>query len=270
MEDVRAPASGAALAGHGDAEPSGSGSGDGNDVSAFASPEFDPVGFLNRLFPDESSLAGVDPLVQKLRLRVRRVDDEILNAVRSQSTGGARAKADLEQSMSAIGELEHRVKDIKAKAETSELTVRDICADVKKLDFAKKHLTSTITSLRRLSMLVAAVDQLERFASIRAYKESANLLDAVNELAAHFANYSDVPKVAELKRRRDDCESALRAAVFEDFHVNWQPSVVESDELVSMRLRDALFSGGRARPETPRGVDGRPDKQGAHRVRLGV
>jgi hypothetical protein len=96
MEDVRAPASGAALAGHGDAEPSGSGSGDGNDVSAFASPEFDPVGFLNRLFPDESSLAGVDPLLQKLRLRVRRVDDEILNAVRSQSTGGARAKADLE------------------------------------------------------------------------------------------------------------------------------------------------------------------------------
>ena len=241
MEDVRAPASGAALAGHGDAEPSGSGSGDGNDVSAFASPEFDPVGFLNRLFPDESSLAGVDPLVQKLRLRVRRVDDEILNAVRSQSTGGARAKADLELAQTAIGSLEHRVKDIKKKAETSEATVRDICADVKKLDFAKKHLTSTITSLRRLSMLVAAVDQLERFASIRAYKESANLLDAVNELAAHFANYSDVPKVAELKRRRDDCESALRAAVFEDFHVNWQPSVVESDEGVSVRLRDACL-----------------------------
>ena len=115
MEDVRAPASGAALAGHGDAEPSGSGSGDGNDVSAFASPEFDPVGFLNRLFPDESSLAGVDPLLQKLRLRVRRVDDEILNAVRSQSTGGARAKADLELAQTAIGSLEHRVKDIKKK-----------------------------------------------------------------------------------------------------------------------------------------------------------
>ena len=91
MEELRAPASGAAHAGHDESPPSGSGSGDGNDVSAFASPEFDPVAFLNRLFPDESSLAGVDPLVQKLRLRVRRVDDEILAAVRSQSTGGARA-----------------------------------------------------------------------------------------------------------------------------------------------------------------------------------
>ena len=225
--------------GLGGAEPSDSGSGDGNDVSAFASPDFDPVGFLNRLFPDESSLAGVEPLVQKLRLRIRRVDDEILAAVRSQSTGGARAMADLAQAQSAIGSLEQRVADIKRKAETSEATVREICADVKKLDFAKKHLTSTITSLRRLSMLVSAVDQLENFVSSRAYKESANLLDAVNELAAHFETYSDVPKVAEIKRRRDDCESALRAAVFEDFHVNWQPSVVESDEGVAQRLRDA-------------------------------
>ena len=225
--------------GLGGAEPSDSGSGDGNDVSAFASPDFDPVGFLNRLFPDESSLAGVEPLVQKLRLRVRRVDDEILAAVRSQSTGGARAKADLAQAQSAIGSLEQRVADIKRKAETSEATVREVCADVKKLDFAKKHLTSTITSLRRLSMLVSAVDQLENFVSSRAYKESANLLDAVNELAAHFETYSDVPKVAEIKRRRDDCESALRAAVFEDFHVNWQPSVVESDAAVAERLRDA-------------------------------
>ena len=239
MEELRAPASGAAHAGHDESPPSGSGSGDGNDVSAFASPEFDPVAFLNRLFPDESSLAGVDPLVQKLRLRVRRVDDEILAAVRSQSTGGARAKADLAQAQSAIGSLEHRVADIKRKAESSEATVREICADVKKLDFAKKHLTSTITSLRRLSMLVNAVDQLERFASKRAYEESANLLDAANELAAHFERYSDVPKVAELKRRRDDCESALRAAVFEDFHVNWQPSVVASDASVAARLRDA-------------------------------
>ena len=239
MDELRAPASGAAHAGHDESPPSGSGSGDGNDVSAFASPEFDPVAFLNRLFPDESSLAGVDPLVQKLRLRVRRVDDEILAAVRSQSTGGARAKADLAQAQSAIGSLEHRVADIKRKAESSEATVREICADVKKLDFAKKHLTSTITSLRRLSMLVNAVDQLERFASKRAYEESANLLDAANELAAHFERYSDVPKVAELKRRRDDCESALRAAVFEDFHVNWQPSVVASDASVAARLRDA-------------------------------
>jgi hypothetical protein len=35
--------------------------------------------------------------------------------------------------------------------------VQDICRDIKKLDFAKKHLTNTITALRRLAMLTSAV-----------------------------------------------------------------------------------------------------------------
>jgi hypothetical protein len=40
----------------------------GGDV--FASRDFDSVDFINRLFPDETSLsAGVDPLISKLKLR---------------------------------------------------------------------------------------------------------------------------------------------------------------------------------------------------------
>jgi len=33
--------------------------------------------------------------------------------------------------------------------------VQEICRDIKKLDYAKKNLTSTITALRRLGMLGA-------------------------------------------------------------------------------------------------------------------
>lgn len=43
------------------------------------------------------------------------------------------------------------------QAEQSEAMVQEICRDIKKLDYAKKHLTATITALRRLSMLVNAV-----------------------------------------------------------------------------------------------------------------
>lgn len=33
--------------------------------------------------------------------------------------------------------------------------VQDICADIKQLDTAKRHLTTTITALKRLQMWVA-------------------------------------------------------------------------------------------------------------------
>ena len=207
----------------------------------FSSAEFDAVDFLNRLFPDETSLTGVDALVAKLRLRVRRVDDEILEAVRSQSTGGVRAKADLAQAQTAILELGARIRDIKDKAELSETMVQEICRDIKKLDRAKRHLTGTITALRRLSMLVSAVDQLETMAMRRQYHDSANLLEAVNQLSAHFDGYNDIPKVAELQRKYAKIRAALRANVFEEFHATWQPSVIEQDPGAAPRLADACL-----------------------------
>jgi hypothetical protein len=42
---------------------------------------------------------------------------------------------------------------MKEKAEQSEVMVQEICRDIRKLDFAKKHITTTITALHRLAML---------------------------------------------------------------------------------------------------------------------
>ena len=219
------------------------------DSSKFASSEFDAVDFLNALFPDEHSLRGVDELVGKLKLRISRVDDEILTAVRGQAGGGAKALSDLQTAQNAIASLESRVGDIKHKAATSEAMVTEICADVKKLDFAKKHLTSTITSLRRLSMLCQAVDQLETHTDQRVYKESANLLAAVTELSRNFEHYVDVGKVDELITRKDRCAATLKNHVFEDFFMNWQPSVVGSDANAVERLKNACLVLDALQPE---------------------
>lgn len=47
----------------------------------------------------------------------------------------------------------HKIREIKTKAEQSETMVQEICRDIKKLDCAKKHITTTITALHRLTML---------------------------------------------------------------------------------------------------------------------
>lgn len=151
----------------------------------------------------EPALEGVDPLIAKLHLKIRRVDNEILEAVREQSSSGTKAKEDLDNAMKAImarccgatcgfsfvpsfcafvlperdspastlscssvnqvteqgitsrelQELNGHIQEIKTKADQSEAMVQEICRDIKKLDYAKKHLTSTITALRRLGML---------------------------------------------------------------------------------------------------------------------
>jgi len=48
--------------------------------------------------------------------------------------------------------------------------VQAICRDIKKLDYAKKHLTTTIVALRKLHMLVKAVDQLTYMSKKKEYQ----------------------------------------------------------------------------------------------------
>lgn len=52
-----------------------------------------------------------------------------------------------------LQELTQKISEMKEKAEQSEVMVQEICRDIKKLDCAKKHITTTITALHRLAML---------------------------------------------------------------------------------------------------------------------
>lgn len=173
--------------------------------------------YINQMFPTEASLSGVEPLMQKIQSEIQRVDAGILAAVRQQSNSGTKAKEDLAAATRAVQELMYKIREIKTKAEQSETMVQEICRDIKKLDFAKKHITTTITALHRLTMLVSAVEQLQVMASKRRYKEAAAQLEAVNQLCAHFEAYRDVPKISELREKFKNIKQILKSHVFSDF-----------------------------------------------------
>ncbi|KAL7592539.1 hypothetical protein Lser_V15G31723 [Lactuca serriola] len=173
--------------------------------------------YINQMFPTEASLAGVEPLMQKVHNEIRVVDTEILAAVRQQSNSGTKAKEDLAAATRAVQELMYKVREIKTKAEQSETMVQEICRDIKKLDFAKKHITTTITALHRLNMLVSAIEQLQVMASKRQYKEASAQLEAVSQLCSHFDGYRDNPKITELRDKFKNIKQILKSHVYSDF-----------------------------------------------------
>ncbi|KAK7331211.1 hypothetical protein VNO77_25429 [Canavalia gladiata] len=173
--------------------------------------------YINQMFPNEASLSGVEPLMQKIQNEIRTVDAGILAAVRQQSNSGTKAKEDLAAATRAVEELMYKIREIKTKAVQSETMVQEICRDIKKLDFAKKHITTTITALHRLTMLVSAVEQLQVMASKRQYKEAAAQLEAVNQLCSHFEAYRDISKIIELREKFKNIKQILKSHVFSDF-----------------------------------------------------
>ena len=190
---------------------------DSESSALFSAEGFSSVEFINRLFPSESSLSKVDSSISQLRRKINVVDSSIMLAIHQQSARGSQARQELATAMRAVSELTTKVADIKRKAAQSEGMVQEICRDIRKLDNAKKHLTSTITTLRRLAMLVSATDQLETLAEKRSYVDAANLLGAVNELAMHFDNMTSVPRIAELRAKLNGIKAVLRAHALGDF-----------------------------------------------------
>ena len=184
----------------------------------FDDADFDPTEHINKMFPTEESLSGVEPYMQELGETMASLDEEILQTVRQQTSAGSAARKDLEAGKQSIQELFIKVRDIKSKADASEQMVQDICRDIKSLDYAKRHLTQTITALKRLQMLVTAVEQLDVMARERMYSEAANLLQAVNQLLEHFANYKDIQKIDDLRDQITTIKTALRTQVFDDFN----------------------------------------------------
>jgi vacuolar protein sorting-associated protein 53 len=178
---------------------------------------FDAVSYINQNFPNERSLQRVDQFLSMTTQKLETLDQEIYKSVLEQATSGKQADDDVAAVKSAIRDLFQKIKDIKEKAEESEVMVQEISRDIKKLDYAKRHLTTTITGLKRLHMLVTAVDQLEFMAQRREYGEAANLLNAVNQLSSHFEQYTGVPKVDELRKAVSDTRRALKTQVLQDF-----------------------------------------------------
>ncbi|XP_058287125.1 vacuolar protein sorting-associated protein 53 homolog [Hylobates moloch] len=82
--------------------------------------------------------------------------------------------------------------------------VKEITRDIKQLDHAKRHLTTSITTLNHLHMLAGGVDSLEAMTRRRQYGEVANLLQGVVNVLEHFHKYMGIPQIRQLS------ESALQ------------------------------------------------------------
>ena len=145
-------------------------------------PDLDVVEYINKLFPTEQSLSGLDETMSDLNCQVVSIEDDMREMVRSQTAVGGDAAAALEEAQSAIIQLFSQIRDIKNKAGESESMVKEITRDIKQLDTAKKNLTSAITTLNHLHMLVRGTATLTQLTHSRQYGEAALLLQGLLEV----------------------------------------------------------------------------------------
>nr|KAF6289787.1 VPS53 subunit of GARP complex [Pipistrellus kuhlii] len=173
--------------------------------------------------------------------RSKRLDDNIRTVVRGQTNVGQDGRQALEEAQKAIQQLFGKIKDIKDKAEKSEQMVKEITRDIKQLDHAKRHLTTSITTLNHLHMLAGGVDSLEAMTRRRQYGEVANLLQGVMNVLEHFHKYMGIPQIRQLSERVKAAQTELGQQILADFEEAFPSQGSKRPGGPSNVLRDACL-----------------------------
>lgn len=187
--------------------------------------EFDPVDFLNGLFPTETSLrgetgGGLDVLSHDIRRAMERLDAQIAAGIGSQavstssSPSSSGGEEGLRSALATLSSLRSRLRTAANRAAATTRAVGPVVADIRRLDNAKRNLQGSITSLRRLHMLTHAMERLEDACGDGRYAEAGSLLAAAREVSEHFAKYAEeVKEVGDCFERLRGLEERLEREV---------------------------------------------------------
>lgn len=184
----------------------------------------DPINFINQHFSSESLLVAQLPEIRDaISERMNRLDDRISNALQRQSESAEATQKHVQDAKVNVASLEKRISQVQTKASQSEKTVREITKDMKRLDCAKRHLQRTITTLKRLHMLIHAVEGLRQACLLQPhpdYKSASHLVDATRLLLKHFDAYTHkVEPMRLLSDKVDDLQGELRFRLVRGFRV---------------------------------------------------
>lgn len=196
----------------------------------------DPIDFLNQHYSSEAQIVAQLPNIREaISDRMDRLDDKISSALQRQSESAELTQKHVQEAKVSVVNLEKRIRLVQEKASQSEKTVREITKDMKRLDCAKRHLQRTITTLKRLHMLVHAVEGLRQACLLQPYpdyKSASHLVDATRLLLKHFEAYTQkVEPMGLLATKVDDLQSELKFSLVRGFRiVNFGPETTKQME----------------------------------------
>lgn len=197
-------------------------------ATSLDSLDYDPLTHLNAIFSHPSTLTSVPVVSQSLRTYQTTLDSEIASLVANQAASDAASISRVQTAQNDLSNLFTTIAAVQTRAASTETTISDMTADIKRLDRTKRNLTLSMTALKRLQMLTTAYEQLDSLRDARQYRECAGLLAAVLQLMAHFKSFRSVDAIAALGRAVADTQRALLEQVCEDFELAYARGEVDS------------------------------------------
>ena len=208
-------------------------------TSDINSPDYDPMIDIMELFDSPTALVDVNQLLKYTSAYESQLQAEIQKKRTEyrQILIESGPEEGIDVLDGEVMKLLDSFQNMKSLAEVTGNTINSMTANIKTLDQSKKNLTFTMTTLKRLQMLITAYDrlekQLEKQKQVKNYSEIKQLLGAVLELNEYFQDFKSIDEVNRLNKLISAMKNQIINDIFKDFEYEF------NEELVNDKLIDA-------------------------------
>ena len=119
--------------------------------------------YINQRFKDEASLEDLEDIILQYESQIQDIDTEIKTSIREHAFASENCREELDKINEESFQLVAKITNVREKAEKSEEMVQSISTEIRNLDVAKKNIVFSITSLKRMLMLITGIEQLREF-----------------------------------------------------------------------------------------------------------
>jgi len=207
--------------------------------------DYDSIAYINEVLPDESYLKQLPALIKKQNDIITQNEKILRERIRIRSFIEKKGESILIDARKSISELDERIKGIKENARDTEDVIKRISEDILPLDNAKKNLVATVTTLRRLEMLITTIQYLESNIEKRDFGEcSANIM-AISSLLGHFNEIGASEVVSPFANKFQNMKKTLKSIVNNELDQNLFRGISSDYNLSLCTLIDSFADGFR-------------------------
>lgn len=123
------------------------------DLLLFEKEDFDLADFVNKKFPNEESLSGLDEEIKKIDEQLLILQGQIRESIWEQDSSNKVTKEQMKNVNQEIRLIINEVKEIQLQAKNSEEMVEEMCKEIRMLDQAKGNIKLSINCLSKFSDL---------------------------------------------------------------------------------------------------------------------
>lgn len=196
-----------------------------------ASPDFNAAIMVNKLIPNEQSLAETGKILLDLKKREYKINQSIKDVVRDDSVLGNKSDVILSETKNSIVELSQKIQRIYKQAIETEKVVKEICGGIKPLDNAKINLTISVRVLQQYQQIIALLKDFEANVDAKDYPGCTNDLKALGEFFEKYDKYKNTPQFVPLIKKYNQLRAILRDKIERDFELVTGRGLVDSSNL---------------------------------------